>query len=152
MSTRLAGALVGVAFGFVLCWSGMVDPNVIRSALLLEQSYLFLFFASAGVVAAVGVELLRRREARALVTGATIGWVRERPQRRHVVGSAIFGTGWAIADACPAPVAAQVAQGIAWGIPTLAGILIGVWVFVRAGVQETEPAIETEHPSRALAG
>ena len=44
---RAAGALVGVVFGIVLCWSGMADPDVIRAALLLEQSYLFLFFGLA---------------------------------------------------------------------------------------------------------
>jgi uncharacterized protein len=141
MSARIAGALIGVAFGFVLCWSGMVDPNVIRGALLLDQSYLFLFFASAVVVASAGVELLRRRRARALVTGAPIAWVRERPRRRHVVGSAIFGVGWATADACPGPVAAQIGQGIGWALPLLAGILIGVWLFMR-GARETEPAVE----------
>jgi uncharacterized membrane protein YedE/YeeE len=142
MSTRLVGALTGVAFGFVLCWSDMVDPNVIRGALLLDQSYLFLFFASAVIVAAAGVELLRRRQAHALITGAPITWVRERPQRRHIVGSAIFGVGWATADACPGPVAAQVGQGIAWALPLLAGILIGVWLFIRGGARETEPAAD----------
>jgi uncharacterized protein len=143
MRTRVAGALVGVAFGFVLCWSAMIDPNVIRGALLLEQSYLFLFFASAVVVAAVGVELLRRREARALLTGAPVTWVRERPQRRHIVGSAIFGVGWGVACACPGPVAAQLGQGMLWSLPILAGILIGVWLFLRAGARETEPALDS---------
>jgi uncharacterized membrane protein YedE/YeeE len=142
MSTRVAGALVGVAFGFVLCWSAMIDPNVIRGALLLEQSYLFLFFASAVAVAAVGVELLRRREARALITGAPITWVRERPQRRHIVGSAIFGVGWGVACACPGPVAAQLGQGMLWSLPILVGILVGVWLFLRAGTRETEPAAD----------
>lgn len=138
---RLAGALIGVVFGFVLCWSGMVSPDVIRGALLLEQSYLFLFFASAVLVSAVGVELLRRRHVRALLTGGPVGWARERPERRHIVGSAIFGVGWGVANACPGPVAAQVGQGMLWSLPLLAGILIGVRLFIRAA-DETEPAVE----------
>lgn len=147
---RLAGASIGVVFGFILCWSGMVSPDVIRGALLLEQSYLFLFFASAVLVAAVGVELLRRRHARALVTGAPIAWPRDRPERRHIVGSAIFGVGWGVANACPGPVAAQVGQGMLWALPLLAGILIGVRLFMRAA-DESEPAVEPEHagPARA---
>lgn len=140
---RLAGALIGVAFGFVLCWSGMVDPDVIRGALLLEQSYLFLFFASGVAVASIGVELLRRRHARALLTGTPVDWPRERPQRRHVLGSAIFGVGWGVANACPGPVAAQIGQGMLWALPLLGGILLGVWLFQRAGARETEPADET---------
>jgi uncharacterized membrane protein YedE/YeeE len=147
---RVAGALVGVAFGFVLCWSGMVDPDVIRGALLLEQSYLFLFFASGVATASIGVELLRRSHARALLTGTPVDWPRERPQRRHVVGSAIFGVGWGLANACPGPVAAQIGQGMLWALPLLAGILIGVWLFQRAGGRETEPAAETATASGAL--
>jgi uncharacterized membrane protein YedE/YeeE len=143
-STRLAGALIGVVFGFVLCWSGMVDPDVIRGALLFEQSYLFLFFGSAVVVASVGVELLRRRQARALLTGAVVDWPRERPQRRHVVGSAIFGLGWGVANACPGPVAAQIGQGMLWALPMLAGILIGVRLFLHGDAQETEPAADPQ--------
>jgi len=142
-SRRLAGALIGVAFGFVLCWSGMADPDVIRGALLFEQSYLFLFFGSAVAVAAIGVELLRRRQAHALLTGAPIDWPRERPQRRHILGSAIFGVGWGVANACPGPVAAQIGQGMLWALPILAGILIGVRLFLRAYVEETEPAVES---------
>jgi uncharacterized membrane protein YedE/YeeE len=137
---RVAGAALGAVFGFVLCWSGMVDPDVIRGALLLEQSYLFLFFASAVAVAAVGVELLRRAEARTLLTGRPVDWPRERPQRRHVVGSIVFGVGWGVTNACPGPVAAQLGQGMAWSLPILAGIVIGVWLFQRAGERETEPA------------
>jgi uncharacterized membrane protein YedE/YeeE len=139
---RLAGALIGVVFGFVLCWSGMVSPDVIRGALLLEQSYLFLFFGSAVLVSAVGVELLRRRHARALLTGKPVAWPREQPERRHIVGSAIFGVGWGVANACPGPVAAQIGQGMLWALPLLAGILIGVRLFLRAGERETEPAVE----------
>jgi uncharacterized protein len=139
---RTAGATLGVVFGFVLCWSAMVDPDVIRGALLLEQSYLFLFFGSAVAVAAVGTELLRRRRARALLTGSPVSWPRERPQRRHVVGSVVFGVGWGVANACPGPVAAQLGQGMLWSLPILAGILIGVRLFMRGGARETEPAAD----------
>jgi len=146
---RVAGAALGVVFGFVLCWSAMVDPDVIRGALLLEQSYLFLFFGSAVAVAAVGVELLRRLRARALLTGAPVGWLRERPQRRHVVGSVLFGVGWGVANACPGPVAAQVGQGMSWSLPIIAGIVIGVRLFQRGGARETEPAADRSTPSGA---
>jgi uncharacterized protein len=129
MAGRAAGLGIGLVFGAVLSWSGMASPNVIREALLLEDSYLFLFFASAVLVSTVGVALLRH--VRTLE--------RRRPERRHIVGSLIFGVGWAIADACPGPIATQIGQGIAWAIPTLAGTLIGVYVFLRRH-EESEPA------------
>jgi uncharacterized membrane protein YedE/YeeE len=48
-----------------------------------------------------------------------------------VVGAAIFGVGWAVSDVCPGPVAAQLGQGIAWSVPLLAGIGLGVTLFLR---------------------
>jgi uncharacterized protein len=131
VGARAAGAVIGVVFGFTLCWSGMSDPDVIREALLFDDAYLFLMFASAVAVAMAGQELLRRRRGQPLV--------RERPGRRHVVGSVLFGIGWGVADACPGPIATQVGQGIAWSLFTLAGALAGVYLFLRRGAAETEP-------------
>lgn len=142
MSTRFAGLGVGVLFGVVLSWSGMTSPDVIRQALLFERSYLFLFFASAVLVATVGLALLRRANARALLTGARTSWTPERPARRHILGSLLFGLGWGIADACPGPIATQIGQGIAWGLCTLVGVVIGVYVFLRRSETETEPATD----------
>jgi uncharacterized protein len=126
---RLAGLLVGLVFGVTLSWTGMSDPDVIRGALLFHEAYLYLFFASAVLTATVGVRLLRRR--RALLTGEHIDWRSVPPQRRHVVGSVVFGTGWALADACPGPIATQVGQGIVWSLFTIAGVVAGIWLFLR---------------------
>jgi uncharacterized membrane protein YedE/YeeE len=142
MSARAAGLGVGVVFGVTLCWSGLASPDVIRQALLFERSYLFLLFASAVLVAAVGLALLRRSGMHALVTRAPLEWTPERPARRHLVGSALFGLGWGIADACPGPIATQVGQGIAWGAFTFAGVVIGVYLFLRREHPETEPATD----------
>jgi uncharacterized protein len=126
---RLAGLLVGLVFGVVLSWSGMSDPDVIRGALLFQESCLFLFFASAVLVASVGVRLLRGR--RSLLTRERIDWRSTPVQRRHIAGSVLFGTGWALADACPGPIATQLGQGIVWSLFTLAGVVAGIWVFLR---------------------
>jgi uncharacterized membrane protein YedE/YeeE len=147
-ATRLAGLGIGVAFGVVLSWSGMTSPEVIRGALLFEESYLFLFFASAVLVSTAGLALLRRAGTRALVTGAPVTWARERVERRHIQGSLVFGLGWGISDACPGPIMTQVGQGIGWGLFLLAGVLIGVYVFQR-GNEETEPAWEKAEPAPA---
>ena len=128
---RRAAALVGVAVGFLLSWGQATDPDQIRAMLLLDDAYLYLMLGSGVFVAAVGARLLRRFRARALVTGERVDWERLRPERRHVAGSALFGAGWAISDACPGPIAAQLGQGFAWSLFTFAGVLIGVALFVR---------------------
>jgi uncharacterized membrane protein YedE/YeeE len=146
MRARTAGALVGVVFGVALSWSGMTSPDVIRQALLFEKSYLFLFFASAVLTAFVGQRVLLAVKARALLTGEPIAWQTVRPQRRHIVGSVLFGIGWGVADVCPGPVATQLGQGIAWSLLTLTGITIGITLFRRR--EERVEAAPAE-PSRA---
>ncbi len=148
MTRRGYGFLVGVVFGVTLCWTGMSSPNVIRDALLFKDPYLFLFFASAVLTATVGLRLVEGR--RALVTGERIGWKLERPQRRHIVGSLVFGLGWGIADACPGPIATQLGQGIWWSVFTFAGVVLGVRIFLRRQ-EETEPASEPTAPAAGAA-
>jgi len=148
MSRRVAGLGIGIAFGIGLSWSGMTSPNVIRGALLFEQSYLFLFFASAIFVATAGSWALRATGVKALFTGQPITWAQERPERRHIVGALMFGIGWGISDACPGPIATQVGQGIAWGVFPLVGVVVGVKLFLRRERVETEPATETATPIR----
>ena len=138
----LAGAAVGLVFGIVISWSGMASPEIIRHALLFEQAYLFLMFASAVATAWLGLALLRRRERAALLTGERLSYGRDEIQRRHIGGSFLFGVGWAVADACPAPIAAQIGQGVPWAVFTLTGVAFGVWLFLRRGAIETEPAAD----------
>ena len=76
MSPRVAGLGVGLIFGIVLSWSGMTSPDVIREALLFQDSYLFLFFGSAVFTGAVGLALLRRANTPRPAHGrpASAGW------------------------------------------------------------------------------
>jgi len=131
MSTRVAGALIGVVFGVVLSWSGMTSPEVIRAGLLFEDAYLFLFFGGAVSTAFIGLWLLRRRAPRALLTGERVAWETVAPERRHVAGSLLFGVGWGVSGACPGPIATQLGQGIAWGVPTAVGLVLGIVLFRR---------------------
>jgi uncharacterized membrane protein YedE/YeeE len=119
----------GIAFGLLLAWSGLADPDVIRRGLLLDSAYMYLVLGSAVVVGIAGTRILQRRRAHALLTGDEVACTVDRPQRRHVTGSILFGIGWAIACVCPGPVAVQVGSGVLWALLPLAGMAIGVRLF-----------------------
>ena len=131
---RFAALVVGFVFGLTLSWSGMTDPDVLRDGLLFKDFYLYGFFLSALVTAFVGLRVLKVLQARAVLTGEPVSWTAVAPERRHVVGSLLFGAGWAIADACPGPIAAQLGQGVFWSLATAVGLVFGVWLFLRRGV------------------
>ena len=131
MRVRLAACLFGAAFGFLISWGQFSDPDRIRDMLLLRDAYLYLMMFSAIAVAGFGTWLLVRHRRRALLTGEAISVERTRPERRHIAGAAIFGLGWAVVDSCPAPIAAQLTQGVWWSLCTIAGVFIGVEVYLR---------------------
>jgi uncharacterized protein len=129
--TRAVAVGFGAVFGFAISWGQFTNPDRLREMLLLQDPYLYVMMATAVTIGFVGARLLRRRRARALMTGAPIAWTTTRPERRHVVGAAIFGVGWAITDSCPAPIAGQLAQGVAWSLFTIAGVMLGIALFFR---------------------
>jgi uncharacterized membrane protein YedE/YeeE len=132
VSTRIAALAIGAVFGVALSWTGMSSPEVIRGALLLEDPYLFLMFGSAVATAFVGLRVLRALRTRALLTGEQVDWSVDKPQRRNVYGSLLFGVGWALSGACPGPVATQLGQGVAWSLFTIAGMTIGIVLYRRS--------------------
>jgi uncharacterized protein len=141
-----AAAIFGAAFGFLLSWGQFTDPDRIQQMLLLEDPYLYEMMFSAIAVGFVGIRLLRHFRARALLTGEPVDWKTERPERRHFVGAAIFGLGWAISDTCPAPIAGQLAQGVGWALFTLAGVLVGIEIYLR--LHERSVSERTRSPRR----
>jgi uncharacterized membrane protein YedE/YeeE len=146
---RVASVLMGAAFGFLLSWGQFIDPDRIRDMLLLRDAYMWEMFALAVAIGFVALRLMRRVRFRALLTGRTVSWTAERPERRHVVGAAIFGAGWAVSDVCPGPVAVQLGQGIAWALPLLAGVVLGINLYLR-GQEKPAPAPEDVRLGRAL--
>lgn len=129
MKTRVTALVLGVPFGFTIAWTGMGDPAVIRRMMLLESFYLYKMFGLGVAVGLAGSLLLRRLRPHTLVTRQPIGWELARPERRHVVGSVVFGCGWAISSSCPGPIATQLATGLEWSGCTVVGIAGGILLF-----------------------
>lgn len=138
---------LGAVFGFVISWGQFTNPDRIRDMLLLRDPYLYLMMATAVAIGMLGIRLLERRRARALVTGERVGVERSRPERRHLAGAAIFGLGWAVADSCPAPIAAQLTQGVFWSLFTIAGIFLGIELFFRRRERLARSEVEARVPA-----
>ncbi len=126
LAARLAGLLFGVGFGIWLCWARFTSYDVILAGLRFQRFYLWLMFGAAVVTAALGLRILRAAGARTWIDGAPVAWSTTPVRRSHLVGSAMFGIGWAVAGTCPGPAAAQIGQGHLAGLFTAAGIFAGV--------------------------
>lgn len=124
MALRLSALALGLVTGFVFAWARLTDPNTFHRMLALRSPTVYLLMAAAVCVAFVGARLLRGRHA--LLTGERIDWRPGRPHRSHVLGSALFGVGWGVSNACPGPTAAQLGAGRVLALAVAAGILVGV--------------------------
>ena len=119
------GALFGVGFGFVLAASRLSEYATIHAMLRLREADVFLLMGSSIGVAMPLLWLLERRQFRT-VYGGTLYLSRSRIERHHVLGGALFGTGWALAGTCPAPALAMVSSGAALGLVAIAGLFTGL--------------------------
>jgi uncharacterized membrane protein YedE/YeeE len=128
VKARAAGLLFGIGFGFWLCWARFTRYDVILRGLRFQDRYLWSMFGAAVLTAALGLHLLRAAGGRTLLDRQPVGWSAVPIQRAHLIGSAIFGVGWAVAGTCPGPAAAQIGHGQLSGLFTAAGIFFGIWL------------------------
>ncbi len=121
----LVYALFGTAFGWVLSRSGAADYDTVQKMFLFESFQLYGIIATAVLVTAPGLWLLKRSGRTA--SGAAL---RVKAKPRHpgnVVGGALFGVGWSITGMCPGPILVNVGEGKLYALAALAGAaLFGV--------------------------
>jgi hypothetical protein len=116
--------VLGIGFGFGLGAARLNDYNVIHNMLLLREADVFLLMGSAMAVALPALWLLERRRW-STPAGGVMRLSRSKIERRHILGSAVFGTGWAITGACPGTALAMPAAGVMLGLPVIAGVVAG---------------------------
>ena len=141
--TGIVAGAVGIAFGFLLTASGLGDYYTIHNGLLLRDPYMYLMIGSAMATTFLGLLVLRR--TRGTWLGGALTLPRNRVQRRHIYGGAVFGVGFGLGATCPGMTVAMVATGGLYGLVVLAGLLLGLWL---RGRVEQRAAPATEEPTR----
>lgn len=116
---QLRNAFVGVAMGYVLSRAGFADYSEVHKMFTLADPRLIFTFAGA-----VGLSLFVFK----LFTDGSAA-----PHKIFhpglILGSVLFGIGWALTGACPAVVLVQLGQGQWAAAATLLGIVGGIWLY-----------------------
>lgn len=135
MWRNLFALIAGGIFGAGLTISGMVDTVKVQGWLDVFGDWdATLAFVMGGAILpmAVAWRIAARRQASALGSAFP-----ERPDpkvgNKLVVGSVLFGAGWALAGLCPGPALASVSFGGVGGLVFLAAMIAGMAVAPRAG-------------------
>ena len=122
--------VLGICFGITLTKSEVVSWFRIQEMFRFQSPRMYEIIASAVVVAAVSVALIKKLGLKT-ITGEPILIPPKRLQHgiRYVLGGTIFGLGWALTGACPGPLFALVGNGVTVMIVAIASALAGTWLY-----------------------
>jgi len=118
-SARLSTRIV---LAFLLLWTLSrlpavpADPG--REISWFAVGEVAVLFAGALVLSTAGLFWLRRRQA----------FPTQSISRSTVIGSIVFGLGWALSGVCPGAALAQLGEGKLLAAGTVAGIAAGTWI------------------------
>lgn len=128
--------LLGILFGALLTHGEVISWFRIQEMFLFDSFHMYGVIASAAVVGAVSMILLRKFQLRS-VGGDPIVIQRKQLEKGTVIGGLLFGIGWAFTGACPGPLYALAGSGYAAFIVALLFALAGALVY--GYVQEKLP-------------
>ena len=128
MKKKMGFLFFGMIFGFTLSRVGASEYDLIYYMFTAENLKLAAVIGSAIVVGFIGMQLLKFLGNRT-VSGDMMQ-VKKRPLSwLNALGGIIFGIGWGMSGACPGTILAQVGEGKILGLYTLAGILVGTYIY-----------------------
>lgn len=118
---KVALGVMGLMLGYTLSRLGFTDFGEVHRMFTLQDQRLLFAFMGAVPISMIAFRLLRS--------------ARPVPLRRFhkgiLAGGALFGLGWALTGACPGVVFAQLGEGKAYALVTLAGVVVGSAAYVR---------------------
>lgn len=119
--------LSGSLFGFGLAYSTMIHPETVLAFLTLHDLGLLLVLCSAVAVNLLVFQIVPRLRQKPIF-GETF---EKRPfsvNLRVTIGSALFGIGWGLCGACPAPAFTGLGTGN-WNM-----LVVLISIFIGAGL------------------
>lgn len=120
--------LTGIYFGVVLVKSEVMSWFRIQKMFLFEEAHMYLIIASAVVVGAITVWLIKRFQLRTITGEQAV--LKAKPFNKGIVfGGTLFGMGWAITGACPGPIYAQIGAGEYMALVTLISAVGGMYLY-----------------------
>lgn len=118
---RLAAVLGGAALGFTLSRVGFTNYTAVHDMFTFSDPRLLLVFVVGVALTFVGLQFVPA--------------VKHLPRRRFesgiVIGSIMFGLGWALTGACPGVMFAQLGEGQLSAVVALAGAVVGTQLMRR---------------------
>jgi len=119
----------GMLFGFLLSRAGATTFDYYAGLFLFDNSQLIIVMGMAMGVGVVGVLILKKIHATALITRDSLTFDGKPMRKGLVFGSTLFGLGWGLSGACPGTVPAMLGEGKFIALPIITGLLVGTYLY-----------------------
>jgi len=125
---NLKYALAGIVFGLALTKAEAISWFRIQEMFRFQAFQMFGIFMTAIPVGALSLFVIRKLKLKS-IDGEQIEMPKKAYSHGMVIGSLIFGFGWALTGACPGPLYAQIGSGSLVTIITLISAIAGTWTY-----------------------
>ncbi|MBI1343250.1 MAG: YeeE/YedE family protein [Terrimonas sp.] len=121
--------LVGILLGFILYKSEAVSWFRIYEMFRFQSFHMYGIIGSAVVAGIVIVQLIKRKHIQNVKGQEITIKDKNKSIPRYLVGGFIFGLGWSLAGACPAPMFILLGSGYTVLFVYLAAAMTGTFIY-----------------------
>ncbi|HCA82519.1 MAG TPA: transporter [Flavobacteriales bacterium] len=129
MKKNLFFLVIGVVFGTILTKGEVISWFRIQEMFHFQSFHMYGVIGCAVVVGALSVQLIQRFNIKT-IHGERINLEKKPAQyKAHILGGTLFGMGWALTGACPAPIYALTGAGYYPMITVLFSAVMGTFTY-----------------------
>lgn len=125
----------GIGFGWLLSRAGATTYDLYAQLFLFENLQLLWVITGAVVAGILGLRLLRKFDARTLLSNERLSFKGKPFRKGLMAGSLLFGAGWGLSGACPGSALAMIGEGKLTALPVIGGIVLGTYLYGRISVK-----------------
>ncbi len=119
---------IGLFFGLTLTKGEAISWYRIQEMFRFESFHMFGIFMTAISTGALSLFIIRKLKLKT-ATGEEVEMPKKEYHHGVIIGSLLFGFGWALTGACPGPIYAQIGSGFLVTTFTLLAALFGTWCY-----------------------
>ncbi len=121
--------IAGTIFGIILSKAEVVSWYRIYEMFRFESFHMYGVIGSAVVI---GILFTQRAQKKSITSmyGAEMTFIKkEKGYKRYLIGGTIFGLGWALTGACPAPMFTLLGHGFSIFLVVIASAILGTYIY-----------------------
>lgn len=130
ISEYITFLLLGTIFGFVLMKAEVVSWFRIQEMFRFDSFHMYGIIGVAIIVGMIFIQIIKRKHLRDINGIPIIIPPKDSSTKiRYIAGGTVFGLGWALLGACPAPMFALLGSGLTIMAVPIAGAIAGTYTY-----------------------